>query len=77
MFHYQLKAAFDSAIDRVSSRISSFVKRPGRDMSRKRKLSAATLMSYLVSQGSSSTCCEKTFCGQNISAIALLKQLHR
>ena len=58
MFHHQLKAAFDSAIDRVSSRISSFVRRPGRDMSRKRKLPVATLMSYLVSQGSSSTCCE-------------------
>ena len=37
---------------------SWLVKRPGRDMSHNRKLSAATLMSYLVSQGSSSTCCE-------------------
>lgn len=58
MFHHQLKEAFNAAIENVSSRISSFVKRPGRDMSRSRKLSPSMLMSYLVSQGSSNTCCE-------------------
>lgn len=58
MFHHQLKEAFNAAIENVSSRISSLVKRPGRDLSRSRKISTSTLMSYLVSQGSSSTCCE-------------------
>lgn len=58
MFHHQLKEAFNAALEKVSSHISSFVRRPGRDMSRSRKLSPSILMSYLVSQGSSSTCCE-------------------
>lgn len=58
MFHHQLKTAFNTAIEKVSSHISSFVKKPGRDLSRIRKLPASLLMSYLVSQGSSSTWCE-------------------
>lgn len=58
MFHRQLKAAFHTAVENVSSRISSFVHNPGKDFSRSRKLPASVLMSYLVSQGSSSTCCE-------------------
>ena len=58
MFHHQLKTAFHTAIEKVSSHISSLVMKPGRDLSRIRKLPASLLMSYLVSQGSSSTCCE-------------------
>lgn len=58
MFHHQLKAAFNSAIEKVSSHISSYVKNPGKDFSRTRKIPASILLSYLVSQGSSSTCCE-------------------
>ncbi len=58
MFHHQLKAAFNSSLENVSSRISSFVYKSGRDFSRTRKISPSLLMSYLVSQGSSNTCCE-------------------
>lgn len=58
MFHHQLKEAFHSALENVSSRISSFVYKSGRDFSRTRKISSSMLMSFLVSQGSSNTCCE-------------------
>lgn len=58
MFHHQLKVAFNTAIEKVSSHISSFVRKSGRDLSRIRRLPASLLMSYLVSQGFSSTCCK-------------------
>lgn len=58
MFHRQLKEAFNSALENVSSRISSSVYEPGRDFSRSRKISPAMIMSFLVSQSSSDTCCE-------------------
>ena len=58
MFHYQLKVAFNTAIEKVSSHISSFVRKPSKDLSCTQKLPASLLMTYLVSQGSSYTCCE-------------------
>ncbi len=48
MFHHQLKAAFNSSLENVSSRISSFVYKSGRDFSRTRKISPSLLMSYLA-----------------------------
>lgn len=37
MFHHQLKTVFNTAIEKLSSHISFFVKKPDRDLSRIRK----------------------------------------
>lgn len=55
MNHLEIKSHFLSAIHTVGSNISLYVANPGRDLSRTKKLSAETLMNFLVSQGSSST----------------------
>ncbi len=78
MFHLQLKAAFNDAVQFVSSNIPSFVKRPGIDFSRCRKLPVSVLLSYLVSQGSSSISCEMPdffrFSSDAPSSSALIQQ---
>lgn len=58
MFHQKLKELFNQSVSDVSANISDFVVNPGKDFSRNRKIPATLLMSFLVSQGSSSTRCE-------------------
>lgn len=58
MFHSKLKETLNDSISKVCSDINSFVYNPGKDYSRVRKLSADKVISYLISQGGSSTKCE-------------------
>lgn len=55
MFHEMIKALFTSAVDSVTAKISQFAVRPGQDFTREKKLPPDKLMTFLVSQGSSST----------------------
>lgn len=55
MFHETLKSYFKTAVDQTVSKISQFANDPGRDFSRKRKITPDLLISFLVSQGASST----------------------
>lgn len=50
-----IKAQLTDSIAGTASKISDYVTRPGKDMTRKRKLPVDSLLRYLVSQGSSST----------------------
>ena len=58
MFHLKLKEIFNNSIYNVCANIDSFVYNPGKDYSRVRKLPSDKVISYLVSQGASSTKCE-------------------
>ena len=58
MFHLKLKETLNNSISKVCANISSFVYNPGKDYSRVRKLPANQVISYLISQGGSSTKCE-------------------
>lgn len=58
MFHLKLKEIFNDSISKVCSNINEFVYHPGKDYSRVRKLSSDQVISYLISQGASSTKCE-------------------
>jgi len=53
-----VKTALSDAISKVASDISSYVVRPDKDMTRNRKFSAASVMSFLISKGASSSRCE-------------------
>ncbi|MDO5409050.1 MAG: IS4 family transposase [Lachnospiraceae bacterium] len=55
MFHQTLKNLFLSAVDQVCSDISQHSVNPETDFSRTRKISPQSLISFLVSQGSSSS----------------------
>lgn len=55
MFHDKIKSLFSSAIQSVVSRISDFSLHPGKDFTRRKKLPADNLLTFLVSEGSSST----------------------
>lgn len=55
MFHQKIKTLFQSAVSQVSSNISQFTIRPGKDLIRNKKLPPDKLISFLVSEGSSST----------------------
>lgn len=55
MFHQKIKTLFQSAVDQVSSNISQFTIHPGKDLIRNKKLPPDKLISFLVSEGSSST----------------------
>lgn len=55
MTHTQIKNLLDSAIDSVSSSASDYVKNPGKDFSRNRKLPVNKLISFLIAEGSSTT----------------------
>ena len=61
MFHSKLKETLNTSIAEVVSGIDSFVYNPGRDYSRVKKLSADQVLSFLISQGASSTKCEFSF----------------
>lgn len=58
MFHSKLKETLNTSIAEAVSDIDSFVYNPGRDYSRVKKLSADQVLSFLISQGASSTKCE-------------------
>ena len=58
MFHQKLKQALNNAISNTVSGISAFVRNPGRDFSRTKKISADQVVSFLISQGASSSKCE-------------------
>lgn len=55
MTHEEIKNLFNSSIEHVVSNISDYSVRPYKDFSRNKKITAENLISYLVSQGSSST----------------------
>lgn len=55
MIHQKLKDLFSSAVERVSSDISRYSVHPDTDFQRNRKISPQRLISFLVSQGSSSS----------------------
>lgn len=54
MIHQKLKDLFTSAVEQVSSNISQYSVHPDTDFLRNRKISPQKLISFLVSQGSSS-----------------------
>ena len=58
MFHLKLKNIFNDSVSKVCSNIDEFVYHPGKDYSRVRKLSSNQVISFLISQGASSTKCE-------------------
>lgn len=55
MFHEKIKTLFSSAVHTVSSVISDYTANPGSDLTRVRKLPAQRLITFLVSQGASSS----------------------
>ncbi len=55
MFHDKIKSLFSSSVQSVVSRISDFSLHPGKDFTRCKKLPADKLLTFLVSEGSSST----------------------
>lgn len=54
----KLKETLNNSIYKICSDIDSYVYNPGKDYSRVRKLPAENVISYLISQGGSSTKCE-------------------
>lgn len=55
MIHQQIKDLFFSSVEQIVSDISQYTVRPNADFTRSRKISPQKLISFLVSQGSSST----------------------
>lgn len=58
MFYQKLKETLRSSIASVTSNLSDYVTIPGKDMTRTKKISPELLISFLISQGASSTKCE-------------------
>ena len=68
MIHQQIKDLFFSSVEHVVSDISQYAVHPDSDFQRSRKIPAQKLISFLVSQGSSSTRVEMLdFCGLDSS----------
>lgn len=55
MSHETIKAMFSEAVNHVASNISLYAVHPDKDFTRTKKLDPVTLLSFLVSCGSSST----------------------
>ena len=55
MFHDKIKSIFTSAVESVVSSISDFAVHPEKDFTRNKKFPAGTLITFMVSEGSSST----------------------
>ncbi len=55
MIHQQIKDLFFSSVERIASDISQYAVHPDSDFQRNRKIPSHKLISFLVSQGSSST----------------------
>ena len=58
MFHQKLKQILNDSIATLHSDMDSFVVNPGKDLSRVKKISADSVVSFLISQGASSSKCE-------------------
>lgn len=58
MFHQKLKQILNASISAVASDIASYVRNPQKDFSRSKKITAEQMLSFLISQGASSTKCE-------------------
>ena len=55
MIHQQIKELFFSSVEHIVSDISQYAVHPDSDFKRSKKIPAQKLISFLVSQGSSST----------------------
>lgn len=55
MFHQTIKSLFSSSVASIVSNISEYTVNPKKDLTRNKKLPADKLISFLVSEGSSST----------------------
>ena len=55
MIHQQIKKLIFSSVEHVVSNISQYAVHPDSDFKRSKKIPAQKLISFLVSQGSSST----------------------
>ena len=55
MIHQQIKELFFSSVEHIVSDISQYAVHPDSDFKRSKKIPARKLVSFLVSQGSSST----------------------
>ncbi len=55
MSHEKIRSLFSSAVLSVASAIENYAARPGTDFTRRKKLPAEKLITFLVSEGSSST----------------------
>ena len=55
MFHQKIKSLFNSSVASIVSNISDYTVNPEKDLTRNKKLPADKLISFLVSEGSSST----------------------
>ncbi len=55
MFHQTIKSLFASSVDSVVSNISEYTVNPQKDLTRNKKLPADKLISFMISEGSSST----------------------
>lgn len=53
-----IKNALSTSISSITSNLDSYVNTPGKDMSRTKKISPETLISFLITQGASSSKCE-------------------
>ena len=82
MIHQKIKNLFMSSVEHACSNISNYSIHPDVDFQRNRKLSSQKLISFLVSQGSSSTKVEMLdFWGLDASSMptssALNQQRHK
>lgn len=74
MIHQQIKDLFFSSVEHVVSDISQYAVHPDFDFQRSRKIPAQKLISFLISQGSSSTRVEMLdFWGLILSCQLLLR----
>lgn len=55
MFHQTIKSLFNSSVSQIASNISQYTVHPEKDLSHSKKFPPHKLISFLVSQGSSST----------------------
>lgn len=55
MFHQTIKSLFSSAVSGIASNISQFTVNPDKDLTRNKKLPSDKLITFMVSEGSSST----------------------
>ena len=55
MIHQQIKELFFSSVEHIVSDISQYAVHPDSDFKRSKKIPAQKLISFLISQGSSST----------------------
>ncbi len=78
MIHQKIKDLFESSVEHICSDISDYSIHPDIDFQRNRKLSPQKLISFLVSQGSSSTKVEMLdFWGLDVSSMLTSSALNQ